>query len=150
MRFFPVLVRDLITDFLELDSRFFRTLKPLLAQPGKLTRDYLGGQRFRYTPPLRLYIFSSMAFFILAAMLAGGAISISSDDEQDKTMTAVTTIKDGNATEEEIRQAREALDRIKPGLGDRVIIAVDEAKQQTAEEAAETTGPESATDTPDT
>ena len=32
MRFFPVLERDLITDFLELDSRFFRTLKHMMAQ----------------------------------------------------------------------------------------------------------------------
>jgi hypothetical protein len=80
LRFFPVLVRELLEDFIDLDSRFMRTLRPLLLHPGKLTRDYLEGRRFRYTPPLRLYIFSSMAFFILAAMLAGNAIDISTRD----------------------------------------------------------------------
>jgi len=78
MRFFPALLREFLEDFLELDSRFMRTMKPLLFLPGKLTRDYLDGKRFRYTPPLRLYIFSSMAFFILAAMLAGNAITLDS------------------------------------------------------------------------
>ena len=83
MRFFPVLLREFMEDFLELDSRFTRTMKPLLFIPGKLTRDYLDGKRFRYTPPLRLYIFSSMVFFILAAMLAGDVITIGGHDLSD-------------------------------------------------------------------
>ncbi|MDX1381749.1 MAG: DUF3667 domain-containing protein, partial [Xanthomonadales bacterium] len=41
LRFFPALLRELAEDLLELDSRFWRTLKPLLFQPGKLTRDFL-------------------------------------------------------------------------------------------------------------
>ncbi len=76
MRFFPALMRDLLEDVVDFDSRFMRTLKPLLLHPGKLTRDYLDGRRFRYVPPMRLYIFSSMVFFILAATLAGEAIDI--------------------------------------------------------------------------
>ena len=78
MRFFPALVRDVLEDVVDFDSRLIRTLKPLLFHPGKLTRDYLLGRRFRYVPPMRLYIFSSMIFFILAATLTGQAIDISS------------------------------------------------------------------------
>jgi len=78
MRFFPALLRDLLEDVVDFDSRFMRTLKPLLFHPGKLTRDYLDGRRFRYVPPMRLYIFSSVIFFILAATLAGQAIDVSS------------------------------------------------------------------------
>ncbi len=76
MRFFPVLLRDLMEDLLDLDSRFMRTLKPLLFKPGRLTRDYMDGRRFRYTPPMRLYIFSSIVFFLLAALLSSDALSI--------------------------------------------------------------------------
>jgi hypothetical protein len=83
IRFFPALVRDLLEDVVDFDSRFMRTLKPLLLHPGKLTRDYLLGRRFRYVPPMRLYIFSSMVFFILAAMLTGQAIDISSGKPGD-------------------------------------------------------------------
>lgn len=90
LRFFPVLLRELLEDFLDFDSRFMRTMKPLLFKPGKLTRDYLGGRRFRYTPPLRLYIFSSIACFFLATLLAGDAIQINfSDDESDGIGSAV-------------------------------------------------------------
>jgi len=76
MRFFPALLRDLLEDAFDLDSRFMRTLRPLLFHPGKLTRDYLDGRRFRYVAPMRLYIFSSMLFFILAGTLAGEAIDV--------------------------------------------------------------------------
>lgn len=76
LRFFPVLIREFFEDFLELDTRFSRTMLPLLFKPGRLTRDYLDGRRFRYTPPMRLLIFSSMLFFILAATLASNAIEL--------------------------------------------------------------------------
>jgi hypothetical protein len=81
MRFFPALLRELLADTFDFDSRFLRTLKPLLFKPGKLTRDYLDGRRFRYVPPLRLYIFSSIAFFFVAALLATDAIQITNDHE---------------------------------------------------------------------
>ena len=68
MRFFPVLLRDLLADALDFDSRFLRTMLPLLFRPGKLTREYLDGRRSRYTPPMRLYLFSSIAFFLAAAL----------------------------------------------------------------------------------
>ena len=76
MRFFPVLLRDLMEDLFDLDSRFMRTMKPLLFKPGRLTRDYMEGRRFRYAPPMRLYIFSSIVFFLLAALFSSDAISI--------------------------------------------------------------------------
>jgi hypothetical protein len=85
LRFFPVLLREMLADFLDFDSRFARTMKPLLFHPGKLTRDYLDGRRFRYTPPLRLYIFASMAFFLIAAMLASSVITINNDEDGERT-----------------------------------------------------------------
>ena len=83
MRFFPVLLRDLMEDLLDLDSRFIRTMKPLLFKPGRLTRDYMEGRRFRYAPPMRLYIFSSIVFFLLAAFLSSDGIPISSSVDEN-------------------------------------------------------------------
>lgn len=83
MRFFPVLLRDLMEDLLDLDSRFMRTMKPLLFKPGRLTHDYMEGRRFRYAPPMRLYIFSSIVFFLLAALISSDAISIGKNEEGD-------------------------------------------------------------------
>jgi len=108
MRFFPVLMRELLEDFLDFDSRFMRTIKPLLFKPGKLTRDYLDGKRFRYVPPLRLYIFSSITFFFLAAILAGNSIQISSDADDEGIATSGIQI---NAEDQEkLNQALEKLD----------------------------------------
>jgi len=108
LRFFPVLMRELLEDFLDFDSRFMRTIKPLLFKPGKLTRDYLDGRRFRYVPPLRLYIFSSIAFFFLAAILAGNSIKISSDGEDGDAV--ISGIHIGEADKEELSKALEGLD----------------------------------------
>lgn len=80
MRFFPVLLREFLEDFADFDSRFMRTLKPLLLRPGRLTRDFLDGRRFRYTPPLRLYLFSSIVFFLVAALAATGPLQVSSTE----------------------------------------------------------------------
>jgi hypothetical protein len=82
MRFFPVLMRELLEDFMDFDSRFMRTLKPLLFLPGKLTRDYLDGRRFRYVPPLRLYVFTSIAFFFIAALLSTDLIEFDAERGQ--------------------------------------------------------------------
>lgn len=106
MRFFPVLLRELLEDILDFDSRFMRTIKPLLFKPGKLTRDYLDGRRFRYVPPLRLYIFSSIAFFFLAAILAADSITIASeipDDEEVITAFEIGTTEttEGHGDDEE-------------------------------------------------
>jgi hypothetical protein len=86
LRFFPVMVREMFQDLFELDSRFTRTLKPLLFQPGKLTRDYIDGRRFRYTPPIRIYLFASVIFFLLAT-LATSLIELRVTTNEDGTET---------------------------------------------------------------
>ena len=60
------LLRDAFGDLLELDSRLWRTLIPLLARPGRLTRDYLEGRRARFMPPFRTYLVLSIFFFLVA------------------------------------------------------------------------------------
>ena len=125
MRFFPVLLREFLEDFLELDSRFTRTMKPLLFLPGKLTRDYLDGRRFRYTPPLRLYIFSSMIFFILAGMLAGDAITIDGSDLADSGIGTILSTDAGDP--EKLKKIREALDQVDPELAKELDLAIRES-----------------------
>lgn len=130
LRFFPVLLREMLADFLDFDSRFARTIKPLLFHPGKLTRDYLDGRRFRYTPPLRLYIFASMFFFLSAAMLASSAINISQGEDgsqsisiggdkvSDRVMEGLDeAVKSGELTEAEKAELMKLVK--KSGIGER-------------------------------
>ncbi len=60
------LLRDAFGDLLELDSRLWRTMIPLLNRPGLLTKDYLQGRRARYMPPFRMYLVLSLLFFVVA------------------------------------------------------------------------------------
>jgi len=112
MRFFPALLRDLMEDLLDLDSRFMRTIKPLLFKPGKLTRDYMNGRRFRYAPPMRLYIFSSIVFFLLAAFLSSDAITVNGLEDNEGIITLSTDAG------EEKQKIEEALKNIPPGVLD--------------------------------
>jgi hypothetical protein len=54
------------------DSRVWGTLWPLLARPGFLTREYFQGRRARYLQPFRLYLITSVLFFVLSALLGDG------------------------------------------------------------------------------
>ncbi len=75
------MTRDLLDDVLDWDSRIWRTLRPLAFSPGKLTRDYLHGRRASYTPPFRMYLLLSVAFFVLATTGSdpGAALHFSTD-----------------------------------------------------------------------
>jgi hypothetical protein len=59
------MVRELLEHHLLLDSKTMRTLSTLLFRPGRLTRAYIEGRRVRYVSPLRLYLFSTIVFFLL-------------------------------------------------------------------------------------
>mgnify|MGYP001812273259 FL=1 len=64
------LLRELVTETLDVDGRAWRTLHTMFRHPGMLTREFLAGKRRMYTSPLRLYIVVSVAFFIWAAWIA--------------------------------------------------------------------------------
>ncbi|MCG8442165.1 MAG: DUF3667 domain-containing protein [Caulobacterales bacterium] len=63
------LVQDVLVDTLALDSRLARTLGLLLWSPARLAADYIAGKRVRYTPPFRLFLFTSVLFFLIAFAL---------------------------------------------------------------------------------
>lgn len=55
-----------IGDFFHFDSKFFRTLIPLLTKPGFLTKEYWAGRRGHYLHPLRLFFFITIVMVIIA------------------------------------------------------------------------------------
>lgn len=60
------LVQDIFVETLAIDGKLFRTIALLFKAPGVLARRYLDGQRVRYSPPFRLYLFASVFFFLAA------------------------------------------------------------------------------------
>lgn len=56
------ILHDLMHGVLHLDGAFLRTLPMLFFKPGRLTRNYIDGQRKKYMSPIGMFLF---AFFLL-------------------------------------------------------------------------------------
>ena len=59
------LLHDLVKDVASFDSRILRTAGALLFQPGELPLAFREGRTQRYVPAVRLYLFVSLAFFLI-------------------------------------------------------------------------------------
>lgn len=58
---------DAFTEFSGWDGRLASTFRALVQRPGMLTLEFLEGRRVRYISPLRLYLTTSLVYFLLAA-----------------------------------------------------------------------------------
>lgn len=65
------MMMEVMDDQLSLNSTLPRTLAALLLRPGHLTREYVQGRIMHYIPPFRLYLVSSLVFFILLPLVPG-------------------------------------------------------------------------------
>lgn len=63
------LILESVGDFFHFESKFFRTLRPLVFQPGYLTREYITGRRIRYFEPFKLFLFISFLYFLVSGFL---------------------------------------------------------------------------------
>lgn len=66
---FPRLIGHFAEDLTHYDTAFWKSLKHLLFNPGRLTRIYLEGKRQEYVPPVKLYIFISFITFLIIGLL---------------------------------------------------------------------------------
>ncbi len=126
------LVRDAFGDLFELDSRLWRTIRPLLFKPGALTKDYLEGRRARYMPPFRMYLVLSLIFFVIAFFDPRDDLAIFYEPVPEPTAEeAAATV--GGAIEDN-EAAREVLEELaREGIVDPALLdpetPADEAEQ---------------------
>ncbi|WP_370088337.1 DUF3667 domain-containing protein [Ekhidna sp.] len=62
---FKQFILDFLGDYFTFDSLIIRSVRPLLFHPGFLTNEFIVGRRVRYIPPLRMFIFISIIFFLV-------------------------------------------------------------------------------------
>jgi len=65
---FPVM-GELVRESFEFDGRLAQTLKLLLFKPGTLSTEFSRNRRARYMTPVRLYLFSSVIFFLTMSLV---------------------------------------------------------------------------------
>jgi hypothetical protein len=123
------LLRDAFGDLLELDSRLWRTLIPLLIRPGKLTRDYLEGRRARYMPPFRMYLVMSIVFFLVAFFDPREDLSILFEPEDPAVVESEESADDADAVRDEV-MGELAAEGIIAGEPDGTGVAADAAADE--------------------
>ena len=62
------LLHELVKDIASFDSRILRTAKALFLKPGELPTAFREGRTQRYVPPMRLYLFVSLIFFLFLSL----------------------------------------------------------------------------------
>jgi hypothetical protein len=113
VRHFSSIVGDTLDSVFNLDTRIFRTLGPLFARPGYITREYFEGRRVRYVTPVRLFFFLAIITFFVAQLTIDVGDSIKINGNNNDAIGAATTV----AAVEAARDARLAtLEKTRRGM----------------------------------
>jgi hypothetical protein len=73
---------ELVESFTHFDTKVLATFKDLISQPGLVIKNFNDNKRARYVPPIRIYAFTSFAFFLI--------LSFSVNKKVDKELEEMT------------------------------------------------------------
>jgi Protein of unknown function (DUF3667) len=65
---------ELVESFTHFDTKFVATFKDLILKPGLVIQNFNDNKRTRYVPPIRIYAFTSFAFFLFFNFLVGSEV----------------------------------------------------------------------------
>jgi len=114
VRHFSSIIGDFLDSVLNIDARVFRTLWPLLAKPGYLSREYFAGRRVRYVSPVRLFVFLSIVTFFVAQLMWNFGPDAIRFDDQDSFRQARTVAEVESARDQALKELEQARAQI-PG-----------------------------------
>lgn len=140
VRHFSSIVGDALDSVFNLDTRIFRTLGPLFAKPGYITREYFEGRRVRYVSPVRLFFFLAIVTFFVAQLtvdVGPDAINVDAKAGNDEiggalTVGAVEQARDARLAN--LAQAKSRMVGTPAATGIPGIEAGEQAVRETAEE----------------
>ena len=131
VRHLASIMADIGDTILNIDSRIFRTLWPLLAKPGFLTNEYLAGRRVRYVTPFRLYFFLSVVAFLVISITLDATLDLKDTVRADAAEDIETAQSAADVTARR-DEALTALDTAKaaPQLSPKAIRGIEKAQEQ--------------------
>lgn len=62
-------IEDAVETIFNVDNRLWKTIKELFLNPGKVTNNYIAGERIQYVTPIKLYIWISVLYFVLVTFV---------------------------------------------------------------------------------
>lgn len=80
---------EFLSGFFSFDSRTINTIFPLLIKPGIISKEYIKGKRMKYVNPFKLYLHTSIIFFLLIGLF-------SRFDEMNKLLSLKKETKNKN------------------------------------------------------
>ena len=125
---FPV-VYQILAETFEADSRVWRTLGALFLRPGFLSLEFSRNRRAHYLSPFRLYLFTSLLFFLLLSLTVDegkqgdgpGLIQVQVGDSEEDKDDAIA-----NFGLDKLEANSEAIETLKRGLGDERASKIDQ------------------------
>ena len=125
---FPV-VYQILAETFEADSRVWRTLGALFCRPGFLSLEFSRNRRAHYLSPFRLYLFTSLLFFLLLSLTIGdgkqgdgpGLIRVQVGDSAEDRDDAIAGFGF-----DELEANSEAIETLKRSLGGERASKIDE------------------------
>ncbi len=137
VRHFSSIIGDFLDSVLDFDARIFRTLWPLFARPGFLSREYFAGRRVRYVSPVRLFVFLSLVTFFIAQFatpdIDNNAIKFSGDDTIAKAATVAEVEAARDKALQELTKARSEIPDNVPGARAGVDAGISQVRRQASE-----------------
>ena len=135
VRHFSSIIGDFLDSVLNIDARVFRTLWPLFAKPGYLSREYFEGHRVRFVSPVRLFVFLSIVtFFVAQLSLDFGNANIGFSGDGNGAIASARTVPEvERARDEALAELRKA--RRDAGDTPGVAVGLDAATAAITEQA---------------
>ena len=98
---------QILAETFEADSRVVRTLRALILRPGHLSLEFSRNRRAHYLSPFRLYLFTSLLFFLVLSLTVegegGGLVKVSRDDTAESPEGGGAEVGDRRAGDAPIR-----------------------------------------------
>ncbi len=118
------LLMELTDNYFAWDGKMIKTLAPLMFMPGYLTKSFFQGQRVRYLPPIRLYILSSILFFITVFLTDVAILKIEFVPKErpvaERQQDQEKAMDNGKAAIEQALQQRNLPDSVRQSLTDKL------------------------------
>jgi len=142
LKYFWVVILHLLDDIFSFDSRASRTLFPLITRPAFLTNEYFAGRRVHYVPPLRLYLFISIVFFITLKFFVASENNnvLNINDKQGMVTQLETHIKKLETEEISLRKAPETVPVAEGDVADDGDVESEQKREKLLEEIAKFNG----------
>ena len=125
----PISVKQYFSEYLagffDFDSRFLRTIFPLIMKPGKVTTEYVNGQRMKYVNPFQLYLHITILFFLVLALFSS-IDDFKVDQEKNNIVAPSINLEETSIAFDTIKSsALSEIAEINPNLNDAEIAKID-------------------------